>query len=55
MLPPKSPVYQLRVDGQLKVLSSADLDLIRSEAKAFSDQGRRVEIIDRTTGKVIDA
>ena len=53
MLPSKPPVYQLRIDGELKALKSADLDSMRKEAKVHSDMGKCVEIVDCTTGKVV--
>jgi hypothetical protein len=53
VLPPKTPVYQVRVDGRLKAIKTASLPEARSLAEGFP--GRRVEVVEITSGKVIDA
>ena len=55
MMPPKPSVYQLRVDGQFKAIRTPDLAEAHALAEPLLSQGRRVEIVDITTGKVTDA
>jgi len=55
MMYPTPHVYKLRVDGELKRIGTPNFAEAGSLAEPLLAAGRKVDIVDITTGKVINA